>query len=115
MASQTFGEFILAEMRERDMSAREFARFIGISPTVINKFLNYGEKEVGYPSVDFLLKLAKATETDVGALMRMLDPELDELDPQVMVIAQEIANLSPHDRRLVEGFVRSIPKAKQES
>jgi transcriptional regulator with XRE-family HTH domain len=114
MASQTLGGFILAEMRQRDMSAREFARFIGVSHQTVSRFLDYGEKDVGYPSVDFLLKLAKATETDVGALMRMLDPELDELDPQVMVIAQEIANLSPHDRRLVEGFVRSIPKGEKE-
>jgi transcriptional regulator with XRE-family HTH domain len=109
MVHQTLGSFLLYQMHKRDMSAREFARFIGVSHQTISRFLDYGEKDVGYPSVDFLLKLARATGTDVGALMRMLDPELDELDPEVLVIAQEIAHLSPRDRRLVATFVRSIP------
>jgi transcriptional regulator with XRE-family HTH domain len=113
MEDYTLRDFLLSEMSQRDMSAREFARFIGVSHGTINRFLDYGEKDVGYPSVDFLLKLARATGTDVGALMRMLDPELDELDPEVLVIAQEIANLSPRDRRLVATFVRSIPKTNQ--
>jgi transcriptional regulator with XRE-family HTH domain len=114
MNEYTLGEFILKEMRERDMSAREFSRFVGVSHQTVSKFLDYGEKDVGYPSVDFLLKLARATETEIGSIMRMVEPDLDEVDPQVMVIAEEIARLTPQERNLVEAFVRSIPKSRTE-
>jgi transcriptional regulator with XRE-family HTH domain len=113
MQDYTLRDFILLQMHQRDMSAREFARFIGVSHGTINRFLDYGEREVGYPSVDFLFKLAKATDTDIGVVMRLLEPNFDELDPQVMVIAQEIAHLSPEERRLVETFVRGIPKRER--
>lgn len=61
----TLGGFILEEMRKRDMSARDFALYVGVSHSAINKFLNYGiedtyaGKPIGEPSIDFLYRLAR--------------------------------------------------------
>jgi transcriptional regulator with XRE-family HTH domain len=112
MIEYTLGEFILAQMHQRDMSAREFARFVGVSHQTISRFLDYGEKDVGYPSVDFLFKLAEATDTDIGVLMRMLKPDYDEFDPQLMVIAQGLADLTPQERTVIETFINTMRKTR---
>ena len=40
------------------MSERAFARHVGVDSKTINKFVKAGEEDVGYPSMDFLIKLA---------------------------------------------------------
>jgi hypothetical protein len=111
----TISDFLKAEMSKRDMSVLRFSHFVGVSHTSIHKFLEYGQKDVGYPSVDFVIKLAKATNTDVGMIMALIDPtvpldppETGELSLQTRILAGQIEELSEHDRKMVEAFVQTI-------
>lgn len=102
---KTFGDFILMEMRKRDMSARAFARFVGVDSKTINKFLDYGTKDVGQPSVEFLSKLALATHTDPCVLLAMVIPEAfinSKIAPGDMALSQRIAKLPPHLRDAID-------------
>jgi transcriptional regulator with XRE-family HTH domain len=104
----TLGEFLQAELERRDMSIREFARFVGVNHQTIAKFLDYGSKEVGYPSADFLLKLMKATGLDGAAMMALLDPTVAPLDPQTLILAERIAQLPPDKRRLIDALLLGL-------
>lgn len=119
MTNYLFSDFLIEQMEKRDMTAREFARLVGISHFVINKFLEYGRKEVGYPSVEFLLRLAKATQTDIGIIMRTLDPSLiakSGPDIQTQLLIDKILALSGYEKRVVNAFVDTlvrIPKTEE--
>lgn len=112
MANYLLGDFLIEEIAARGISAREFARLMGVSHVSVSKFLDYGKKDVGYPSVDFILKLAKATGKDIREIMLLIDPtvpaESVELDEETREIAEEILTLPRKERRLVRKFVRSL-------
>lgn len=110
MATYLLGDFLLEQIQRRDMSAREFARFIGVNHQTINKFLDYGKKDVGYPSVDFIIRLAKATKTDAGTLMNLIEPTLSTFDAKTRLIAEQLAELSEHERKMVDAFIYSITR-----
>lgn len=110
----TLGGFIHAEMVRRDMSAREFAEFVGVTNSVINKFLNHGlsktyaGKPVGDPSVDFLVKLARATHTDICTLMALIAPDVTARKAEAEIIADRILNLPTEQREIVDTFLRGL-------
>lgn len=114
MDAKTLGEFIESELNKRQMSAREFADFVGVSNAVINKFRNHGindmfaNKPIGEPSVSFLAKLARATSTDICALMALIVPEATFIDPGARLIAQHIARLPPEQREVVDTFLEGV-------
>lgn len=114
MDEKTLGEFIEAELKRRDMSAREFAKFIDVPNTLINKFRNHGLSEhyagkpIGDPSLEFLVKLSKATQTDICALLALVVPDAQIIDPQARIIAQRITRLSPEKRRIVDTFLEGV-------
>jgi transcriptional regulator with XRE-family HTH domain len=106
--SGTLGSFILSEIEKRKMSARAFADMVGVTHKTINKFLNYGTKDVGYPSVDFLLKLARATNTDICYLMTLVDPNapnFDHISPEDRALSTRIGNLPPHLRDAIDAMI----------
>jgi transcriptional regulator with XRE-family HTH domain len=106
--SKTFGEFIHTEMKNREMSAREFARFVGVDSKTINKFLDFGSKDVGYPSMDFLKKLSIATHTDPCILLAMIIPEAvdnNPIRPDAMVLSQRIEELPESVRDVIDGII----------
>lgn len=77
----TLGEFILAEMHKRDLSARQFAALVGVTHTTINKFLEHGSASVGGVSPDFLMKLGTATNTNRLTLLLLAYPDFaDDLE-----------------------------------
>lgn len=106
--SNTFGNFLLAEMNKRNMSAREFSRFIGVSHATINKFLDYGVKDVGDPSVEFLFKLAEATNTHIGTVMALLRPGIEPIDPEALALAQQLQQLPESERKTVYKMLRGV-------
>lgn len=99
------GEFLLSEMTRRGMSAREFAHFIGVSHTTMNRFLDYGKKDVGYPSAEFLLKLMRATGMDGSAIMALIDPDVPQMSPETLILAERIAQLPDDKRKMVDALV----------
>lgn len=112
--------FLEDEIRKRQMSAREFAHFIGVSHQTIGKFLDYGKRDVGYPSADFILKLAKATNTNPAVIMAMIDPDVPtsesgQYGPDTRLIADQVQQLSDLERRMVQIFIRTLIEARREN
>lgn len=111
MDTLSLGDFILAEMTKRDMSARQFAAFLGVSHATINKFLDFGAKDVGYPSIDFIEKLALATDTRLSTIMGLILPHLAERDgddPDLDLLARQFQGLTPTQRKTVFAMVRGL-------
>lgn len=110
MTAYTLGDFLTEEINRRHMNVFRFAQFIGVSHTTVNKFLDYGKKDVGYPSVDFVIKLAKATNTDISVIMALIDPTVPtgEHQPLTGLLAEEIESLTDHQRKMVAAFIQTI-------
>lgn len=117
------GDFLLREIDRRGMSIREFARFVGLSHQVVSKFLEYGKKDVGYPSMEFVIKLAKALDKNVGDILVLIDPTLESigtntepqsLDVQTRIHAERYQELTPKQRRLVDAFMRTLVEVDNE-
>lgn len=116
MTNYSLGDFLRDEMNRRGMSANKFAEFIGVSHTSINKFLEYGEQDIGYPSVEFVVKLARATNTDAGYVMSLIEPDVTmlpvhEMDERTLLHAKKYNRLSDNKRELVERFVQLLDEA----
>lgn len=103
----TLAEFLEIEMNQRKMSVREFARFVGVSHSVISKHHN---KEDITPSIDFLLKLSEKTETNLQAVLAMAFPDVMKktaLSPRATILAQRFDNLSEPIQDMLLSFVVS--------
>lgn len=66
--------WMMDEMQARRMSQREFAEFVGVSHVTISRAVSSAE-DPPEPSPDFLIRLARATHTDVLALFLLAYPE----------------------------------------
>jgi hypothetical protein len=98
MHTKTLGEFILSAMQMRQMSARAFARFVGVDSKTIN----------GYPSVEFLLKLSEATKADICYLMTLLGPNISaniQSDPEALALSRQIEEQPPHIRDAIDALI----------
>lgn len=110
-AMNTLGEFILDEIKNRNTTARVFADQVGVSHTIINKFLNHGlsdtyaGKPVGEPSLEFLVKLAKTTHVDVRTLIALVHPEIGDIDPSNLILAERIGNLPEDQKAIIDNFL----------
>lgn len=60
-------EFVLLEIRKRDMSARQFADLIGVSHSTINRLLDTEKDHL--PGIELMIKLSDATHIDLCSLM----------------------------------------------
>jgi transcriptional regulator with XRE-family HTH domain len=106
MTIKTLGDFVLREIQNRQMSQREFARFVGVNHQTINKLLDYGEKEDTYPALDSLVKLAKATNTDICTLIALITPDVvSQPDPEAEMIAERISKLPPNKRDAIDALI----------
>ncbi len=106
-----FRDFLKNEMKQRNMSMREFAALIGISHTTIVRFTADPLRSENIPTIDLLEKLSQATNVSLSALLALCFPETArklEVDPEVALIADEIASLPSESRQIVMKFVRSL-------
>jgi transcriptional regulator with XRE-family HTH domain len=104
----TLGEFIDQEIRQRQMSVREFAELVGVTHPTILKFREHGKKDVGSPSIEFLILLAKATNTSLVALLAMAFPDaapLLQVDPATLILSQRIQRLPDHIRQAIDDLL----------
>ncbi len=111
--ARTFKEFIEAEITRRDLSARAFARLVGVDSKTINKFRKQDIASAGYPSVDFLIKLARATNTDISYLMMLVAPEVAQssaVRPDAMILSQRIEQLPDVYRELIDDIIAKHAK-----
>jgi transcriptional regulator with XRE-family HTH domain len=114
MPPKVLGEFILEEMRRRGMSAREFADLVGVAHTIVNKFLNhgisemYGDRKVGQPSLDFLEKLSRATNTDICYLISLVAPEAVRVtnpDIDALALSRRIEQLPDNAKEVIDAII----------
>ncbi len=104
----SLGDFIDQELHKRQMSVREFAEFVGVTHPTIIKFREHGKKDVGSPSIEFLIKLAQATNTSLVALLAMAFPDaapLLAIDPATFILSQRIQKLPPHIRQAIDDLL----------
>lgn len=107
----TLKEFIIEEMRRRDMSARQFAKVVGVSNTTINRALD--SKYTADPTLDFLAKLAIATNVSLIALVELSFPgvlEKDQPSPAALIMAQKIEKLPSHLQEAIAAIIRGSSK-----
>lgn len=100
--------FVLDQMKQRDMSARQFAAFIGVSNDTINRMVN--DQDDSYPSSESLVKLAKATRSDLTAIFGLAFPDVAALtaaDPDSILLAQQLRQLPQTAQDFILTFVRS--------
>lgn len=69
----TIAEFIRQDMERRGMSLREYADFLGSTHPTVSKYISESGHHVQW---DFLVRLSRATNTDIGILARLAAPEL---------------------------------------
>jgi transcriptional regulator with XRE-family HTH domain len=100
------GDFLRHEMQNRQMSNSSFAEFVGVSHTTINRFIDFGERETGYPSIEFLIKLATATQTDMRYLITLIVPPdvlfEAETSPEFVHLSKQIELLKPAYQQIIK-------------
>lgn len=103
--SESLKGFIEEEMRQRDMSARQFAEFVGVAHTTINRAIDPTDPTT--PSPEFLVKLAKATRVNLSSLIALIMPDVETttIDARSQVLAEKIAQLPPDKREIAEAFI----------
>jgi len=99
----TLGEFILAEMKKRKISEREFGKNAGIAHNTLGGFINNTHK--GYPSLGVLLKIANYTNVDICYLMMLVAPDafrtpVSDLD--ALAIGQKVRKASRPIRQAID-------------
>jgi transcriptional regulator with XRE-family HTH domain len=113
MSSPLLAQFILAEMQRHGMSAREFARFVGVSHATINRLVDTRSPDAGQPSVEFIGKLAVATQTPLATLIALVlphvaDPTDELLDTETLLMARQFQALSEAERKTVLAMMRGL-------
>lgn len=97
-------EFIERQLQERSMSAREFARFVGVSSSTISRAMSFESNSD--PSMEFLIKLSRATATDICEIIYLIYPDdRPNRRPEVVRMADEIATLPPNMQELIDSLI----------
>jgi transcriptional regulator with XRE-family HTH domain len=97
---QSLREFILEDMKKREMSERQYADFVGVANSTINRATmeTKGSKKPPPPSIDFLAKLAQATRVDICILVAFVYPNLTNTSAQNSIIGA-LASQLPADKQ----------------
>ncbi len=106
--STTFRQFLIDEMKRRDMSNRQFADLVGVSNSTINRAVD--AKKPTQPTLDFLVKLSKTTSTSLFTLIEMAYPDVTDeskVNPSTQVLAQRIERLPEHIQEALMSLIRS--------
>lgn len=83
--------FLQREIKKREQSIRAFAEDLGVNHNTVIRYLD-GED----PTLDFLVKLSKTTNTDLVALIDLAYPGLIEQNrasPEAILFAQQLDQL----------------------
>jgi len=100
-------QFLLDQMKQRDMSARQLAEFFDVSPTTVTRAID--GRNPSTPGLDFLLKISQATGISLTALIEMAYPDASRgtsLSPQAQILAQQIEALPEDTREVILSIIR---------
>lgn len=85
------------------MSAREFALLVGVASTTITRAMLPDAPE---PTVEFLAKLARATNTDLCTLVKLVVPDLPgNVSADALLLAERISRLPKDKQEIVDAFI----------
>jgi transcriptional regulator with XRE-family HTH domain len=114
---RTLSDFIKAQLTCEDISASELARRAGLSTQTVVDLLHpssTGDKPE-YPSLRTLLKLARATRTDLGSLVALaVSGELTDDERQELLIGLSIRDLPPYARRAISALIETFKEDIQD-
>lgn len=106
--ADVFRQFLLDEMKRLNIdSANRFAEYVGVTTSTITRATD--ERNPKKPGLEFLLKLSKATNTSLLALIEMTYPEEvgeTSLSPTAQVLAQRIEKLPDHLKDAIAVIIR---------
>ena len=106
-----FREFLKSEIKQRNVSVREFAVRVDVSHTTILRFIEDNPNKPNVPTVELLEKLSQATGISLNTLLAICFPDTArqlEIDPEVGLITDSISKLPSGSRQMVLKFVRSL-------
>lgn len=109
MADYAFRNFLEDEMKKRSLSARQFADFVGVGHTTINRLID--PRNVVPPSMEVLLKVSNATKRSLLSLVELAYPnEVSDtnLSPSAQILAQDIEELPDNLKEAVLALVRRV-------
>jgi transcriptional regulator with XRE-family HTH domain len=106
MTMITLAEFITQEMRRRNMSARQFADFVGVTNQTISRAVD--PSKVPQHGLDFLNKLAKATNTDLCTIVSLLYPEETKISARARVLAERIDRLPQVEQDIIDRYLLGL-------
>ncbi len=111
-------EFLQSEMKRRDISMRQFADMVGVSHGTISRLVAPNNEENNV-SLEFLLKLSKATNTPLTLLLKMVDPTIqvdaDELSASTYLMAQRIEGAPDNVRDIIIGILDTTEGRQKKS
>lgn len=109
----TLGEFIQEYVHRERISNRALAEKLETSHSVVNRLSwhglreEYGGQPIGDPSLELLIRMAKAMYTDICVLAALVAPQaVRNNSPEAIILADRILRLNPHDKELAVGFIR---------
>lgn len=102
-----FAQFLRKQMAHRNMTIRDFAKFIGVSShSVVQRAID--EEKPSTPDTETLIKISKALGVDMNTLSQMLDPSIPNVDFEAVILAQQIQNLPEEDRRAIDALLMGL-------
>lgn len=108
----TIAEFIKQDMKQRGMSIREYADFIGSTHPTVSKYIEGGN----HIQWGFLVSLSRATHVDIGTLARYAAPEVAFEDvPDTRAIMDRINRLPPTYKKTIIEMIDGLLYQQQRS
>lgn len=92
----TFGERLVESLKQRNLTQKELAEMIGVTPTR----LNYWIKDKRQPDVEYIKKLASALKVSGDYLVGNME-ELSRKAKEIDQFLLKYEQLDEHGRRLV--------------
>jgi len=95
----TFGERLVASRERRNLSQKELAEKLGITPTR----LNYWEKDKREPAIEMIKAIAKVLDVDTNYLIghKLQDKSAPLYSSEAMQLAADYDGLDVHGQRMV--------------
>lgn len=107
---QIFAQNLRDWLYKRDISQRELAAKLGVSPTIVSAWCR-GEKSPRMTKVDAICKILNVRRSDL-MLSKEEAPAPEPTDKDI-ALARKIAALDPYRRQLIETIINTDPETKK--
>ncbi len=112
-AMTPFRDFLLGQIKNRQLTKRAFAELIDIDESSLYRFIK--EQNPDRPGDDTLLKISQKLNVQLSELIELRDPGLSEvahLSARAQLMAQEYENMSIEDRQIIDRLFDSFRRGK---